>query len=492
MHAEAGAVDDQREVEGLELVERLGGGAELIGQGLGFGHGAVEDRDAGTFGGEARDRGPRGATGAKHGDFFAAEILAQLVAGGTQDRGVVGVAGVQRAVGALVQRVGGADRRGQWLDLAALFFDKAQQVLFVRDRDAGAAEVQRRVVQPADDGGFEVLVFRRNRHRQVDAVVTGGGEAGVVERRRGAVAHGPADDAVDLGLGGLRVPAVKVFQLVERGLARSRRRVGVEGGEGEVGAKLLGQHARGQAGLAHAQGDGGFEPAGDEFEGVDVVAQRARAPRGLDDAAGGRVGHVQHAAVQVGGKGVKIVGREDQPCGHVGPRLVGVVHHQADLLADVGGLFVGRKLKVEVGGRHPVGAQPGVFQQAHPVGFFEVAVAAFPGRSGGHQARQGAGGNQLLHRGGVGKGVDAVLDHVGPVLGRPGRPGVGGRGVVNGDGHGDQRHGGQGSGKTVDAGLRRHGFELRCVGAAGCGRDPSKAGATRRGGCCEGGVSVLV
>ena len=286
-----------------------------------------------------------------------------------------------------------------------------------------AAEVQGRVVQPADEGGFEVFVFGGDGQGQVDAVVAGGVEAGVVERRGDRVAHGVADHAVDPGVGAQGVPAVEVFEVVDRRLSgrggHARRGVvgpvdrrRVQCGKGQQRPEFLGQHPRGQPRLAHAQGDGGLESAADQLEGLDVVPQRPRPPGDLDHPARRGVGHGHHPPLQVRGPGLEVVGREDQPAAHVGPGLVGVVDHQADFLPQVRRALVGRQLEVQVRRGDAPRPEAGVFQQADAVRFVAVVVPALPRGPTSHDAGQRRAGHQLRDRVGPGERIDAQLHQV--------------------------------------------------------------------------------
>ena len=179
----------------------------------------------------------------------------------------------------------------------------------------------------------------------------------------------------------------------------SRRGGGLfpEACEREEGVEFRCEDSAHEAELAHAESDGGLWCVSEDFEEVEVVAERSGAEGDLDDAAGRFVVRSEEFALEVGRAGLEIMDGEDQACRDAA-FLIRVGHAQIDFLSEVGRAGVGGELDVEVGGGC-FGFAAELFEERDAVGVVAVVVAAFPCGAAGEDNRERAFGKEAVELG---------------------------------------------------------------------------------------------
>ena len=251
-------------------------GAELAGQRLGPVARAIEDRHVGSDLGQARDNPPRCAPRPEHRHRFARHPLELDVQTGAESlnrRRTVGIARFDCAIIVHRQRVRSPDGLGQGIDLAPPLLHESQQVLLMGNRHAGPPEVQRREIEKRPYGRLEVFVLRRDGQGQVHTIMTDRFKARVMQGGAEGVTDGPTDHAVDPGIAPDGIKAIELAQIVDGRLSRRGLSPRHHRGEGQKTAELRCQHAAHESKLAHAQGDGRFLSLGEQFKGLEIVAE---------------------------------------------------------------------------------------------------------------------------------------------------------------------------------------------------------------------------
>ena len=191
---------------------------------------------------------------------------------------------------------------------AAFSWRVAKGVFLVGDGDGEAGEIKAGVVEEGFHEGLEGFVGGFDEEGEVEAVEAGGVESGVVDGGGHGVGDGLGDDAEDLGGRADLVPAVEGFHVGDGRLAGGGAAWGREGGEGEEAAELLAEDSADEAGLAHAEGDGGFLAGLEQVEGFEVVANGAGSPDDLVNRVGQGV-ELREEVVEARGAAGEVVGR---------------------------------------------------------------------------------------------------------------------------------------------------------------------------------------
>ena len=324
--AQGRAVDPHPDgaARGIIEIDDVDSGAlgSVLGDGLDhrFGAGAVSIGDGDVRPGADQTRQCRPGSAARSddadGQILEGVWAAERVFEGGGDADDVGVRDEAGAIGLNEQRVGSAGEAGGIVDVPlarGVLGGEPEEVFLVGDGDAGAAEVEVRIVEERECRGLEGLPSLGDGQREIDGVVGDLIEDGVVDAWSDRVGDGPAEDRIELGGGRDGAEAVGREQFGDGGLSGCGGGLLAERGEGEEAAELGGEDAAHEPGLAHGEGDGGVGAVAEEFEEFEVVADGSGSVGDLEDFGGVFLAHPLQGLEESLGATVEVVQGEDEP-----------------------------------------------------------------------------------------------------------------------------------------------------------------------------------
>ena len=143
----------------------------------------------------------------------------------------------------------------------------------MRDRHTRPPEVESFMVHKRSNRRLEMLIFRRDRQRQIHAVVFHRLESRIMDPRHQRMLDRPTDHAIHLRRRADPIEPIQILQFPNRRLTRRARLRSLKARIRNQSPELRREHSAHQTEPSHTQRDHGLAPLTEQIERFEIVAQ---------------------------------------------------------------------------------------------------------------------------------------------------------------------------------------------------------------------------